>query len=301
MALVTRSTTASMDANQAEQVFSGGIAGEALDLCATCYLKTSDGLIWMTNATGSNEAAEVLGFTPRAVAIGQPVTLFGDGTRFKYGTGLTPGNVLYAAATAGRLDTAATAGDAFGAAIVLTDTDIMVQRHANRLTSATVGAGTISVTELANDAVETAIIKNVNVTEAKLAVGAANAGLTGLVVKFNAADNVIGSIPVLHRVALAAGALATKNVTLTHKTLVTDAWVVLTGAGVANTVITVGNVADIITNNMAASGSSGDVSRATNLAAANTTIAAGAALRIISSVGATQPDCVVYVLGLRVA
>lgn len=130
MALITRASTASMDASTgmfAPQI-TGLTAGEALDVAAPCYIKSSDGKVYMSNGTGANEAAEIVGFTPRAVASGQPVTLFGKGARFSYGTGLTPGNILYIGATAGRLDAAATTGDAVGVAQVITATDIRVTR-----------------------------------------------------------------------------------------------------------------------------------------------------------------------------
>lgn len=63
--------------------------------------------------------------------------------------------------------------------------------------------------------------------------------------------NVIGGIPVLHRVAVADGATADVDVVLTHKTLVTDVWLVKTGgAGGANDTITVKNGANVITDAM---------------------------------------------------
>jgi hypothetical protein len=107
----------------------GLMSGEALDVAAPCYLKTSDGKVWMSNGTAATEPAEIIGFTARAVSgADQPVTLYGKGTRFSYGTGLTPGNILYIGATAGRLDTAATTGDAVGVAQCITTTDIRVTR-----------------------------------------------------------------------------------------------------------------------------------------------------------------------------
>jgi len=109
---------------------SGLLAGEALAVAAPCYIKSSDGLVYMSNGTADTEPAEIIGFTPRAVGIGQPVTLFGKGARFHYGTGGTPGNKLYIGATAGRLDDGATTGDAVGVAQWLTATDIRITRDA---------------------------------------------------------------------------------------------------------------------------------------------------------------------------
>ena len=130
MALVTRATSASVDASTAMYApqITGLVAGEDLDVCAPCYIKTSDGKVYMSNGTANNEAAEFVGFCPRAVKSGQPVTLYGLGTRMRYGTGLTVGDVLYIGATAGRLDTGTTTGDTGGTAQVITATDIRVIR-----------------------------------------------------------------------------------------------------------------------------------------------------------------------------
>jgi len=128
MALITRVATAGLDTNQARQSVAGLFAGEALDVAAPCYIKSSDGLVYMSNGTAATEPAECIGFTPRAVAIGQPVTLFGVGSRFKYGSGLTPGNLCYVGATAGRLDDGATTGDATGVAQIVSATDILIIR-----------------------------------------------------------------------------------------------------------------------------------------------------------------------------
>ncbi len=131
MALVTRSASASMDASTgmyAPQI-TGKLAGEDLDVVAPCYIKTTDGKVYMSNGTAANEAAEFAGFTPRAVKSGQPVTLFALGSRFRYATfSGQAGDKLYIGATAGRLDTAATTGDAVGVARVIDDTDIQVTR-----------------------------------------------------------------------------------------------------------------------------------------------------------------------------
>ena len=130
MSLVARATTPSMDASTgmfAPQI-TGLIAGEDLLAGAPVYIKSSDGLVYMSNGTAANEAAEIVGFTPRAVKSGQPLTVFGKGTRFNYATGLTPGDKYYIGATAGRLDTATTTGDSVGVAQAITSTDIRVIR-----------------------------------------------------------------------------------------------------------------------------------------------------------------------------
>jgi len=119
-----------MDASTGQYAaqITGLLAGEDLDVAAPCYIKSSDGLVYMSNATAANEAAEVVGFVARAVYSGQPCTLFGRGARFQYGTGLTPGNFLYVGATKGRLDSAAQLGDKIGVVEVIDATDIRIMR-----------------------------------------------------------------------------------------------------------------------------------------------------------------------------
>lgn len=123
----------------------------------------------------------------------------------------------------------------------------------------------------------------------------------GTIVANNAADNVIGSIPVYFQIVIAAGALAAKNITVTNKIRVIDVHVVLTGAGVASTVLTVGNAGNAITNGLDVSGADTAIIRAATLNDANWEIAAGGSLRVTTTVGATQPACIVYVTALRVA
>jgi hypothetical protein len=106
------------------------LAGEALDVAAPCYIKGSDGKVYMSNGTAVAEAAKVDGFTPQSYAIGQAVSLFGPGARFAYATGMTPGQNLFLAATAGRLDTAATIGGTVIIARACSSTDIIVMAKA---------------------------------------------------------------------------------------------------------------------------------------------------------------------------
>lgn len=124
MALVTLATSPgpSMDASTGELApqITGLTAGEDLLAVAPCYIKTSDGKVYMSNGTAANEAAEFAGFTPRATKSGQPVTLFNLGAQFRYGAfSGQAGDLLYIGATAGRLDTAATTGGVVAVAQVL--------------------------------------------------------------------------------------------------------------------------------------------------------------------------------------
>jgi hypothetical protein len=276
----------------------GLIAGADIDIASPCYLNSTDGLVYMTDATSANEAAEVMGFAPRAVKLGEPVTLFGIGTRFYYASGLTPGNILYAGATAGRLDTGATTGDAVGVAVCVSATDIIVKRQfLPELTTSLIADNSVTVGKINADAVTTAKVLDANITLAKIAP----ATLDGTVAKVVANVNVIGGIPVIHQIDIAAGVLGNTDVTLTHKTRIVDAWLVLRGAGVSTTTLRVCNATNAITDAMAASGSDQAIVRAASINDAYWEIAAGGTLRVTSAVGASQPDATVFVLGYRVA
>lgn len=103
-------------------------AGEILGPAAPCYIKGSDGRVYLSNGTAVNESAKVHGWTIKDYLAGEPVTLAGRGIIFEYGTGMTPGATLYTATTAGRLDTAPTTGDSVGSAHVVTSTTIRTTR-----------------------------------------------------------------------------------------------------------------------------------------------------------------------------
>lgn len=134
MATVTRATSPSMDANQANQVAAGELyAGEELLAVAPCYIKASDGKVYLCDGAANNEAAKFHGFTPKRYLAGEPVTLFGAGSRFKFGTGMTPGATLFLAAAdnytdPGNLQTTASTGDTKGTAFAVSATDIVVCR-----------------------------------------------------------------------------------------------------------------------------------------------------------------------------
>lgn len=113
--------------------------------------------------------------------------------------------------------------------------------------------------------------------------------------------SIVGASPVVHRIDLAAGALADTDVVLTYKTRVIDAFLILRGAGVSTTTLQVKNGTSAITDAMAASGNDQAVVRAASIDDAAYEIAAGGTLRVTSATGASQPTATVYVIGLRVA
>lgn len=131
MALVTRASTASMDASTgmfAGQVSGDLYAGEALDAVAACYIKASDGKVYMSNGTAATEAAKFDGFTPTSYAAGEACALYNIGARFQYGSSLTVGTDLYVFTTAGTLGDAATTGGLRAVARVINSTDIRCTR-----------------------------------------------------------------------------------------------------------------------------------------------------------------------------
>ena len=113
-----------MTGKNAAQI-SGLFAGEDLLIAAPCYI-ASDGTVMLSDATALNVKAAIAGWTARAAKSGEPVTLFGEGTRFKYAAGLTPGATLYLSTTKGTLEDAATTGDFTGSAVCVSATDIVV-------------------------------------------------------------------------------------------------------------------------------------------------------------------------------
>jgi hypothetical protein len=126
MAEITRAATASVDASTAmfAAQISGKLAGEAL-VIGPGYIKVSDGKVYQSDGSANDAAAKVHGFVPHACAAGEPVTLYGPGTRFGYGSSLAIGP-LYLGATAGSLDTAATTGGLVPIALSIDGKDIVV-------------------------------------------------------------------------------------------------------------------------------------------------------------------------------
>ena len=137
MALATKSARASLDAirEQVAQKTPPLVAGEDLAAFAPCYIKSADGLVYESDGTAANEAAEFHGVTATDIDSGEPVTLIGAGAFGRYSDGfaaadsLSPGDMLYIAATAGRFDDTATTGDAVGTAVIIDDYNIMITRN----------------------------------------------------------------------------------------------------------------------------------------------------------------------------
>lgn len=129
------------------------------------------------------------------------------------------------------------------------------------------------------------------------------AALDGDNVALNANSNVIGSIDLVHRIPVPAGATGDVDTVLTYKSRVIDAWLVKTNAngGGAGT-IQVLNGSNAITNAMSIDINDTTIARATQINDANHEIAAGGTLKITRTrTASTDETCIVYVRVVRVA
>lgn len=131
----------------------------------------------------------------------------------------------------------------------------------------------------------------------------ADAILTGAKVATVANANVIGGIPVVHRIDIADGATADVDTVLTHKTRIIDVHLVKTaGAGGASDTIQVKNGANAVTDAMDINVADQVVVRAGTIDDAQHEIAAAGTLRITrTKASANNVACTVYVVGIRVA
>lgn len=122
----------------------------------------------------------------------------------------------------------------------------------------------------------------------------------GTVVKVAADANVIGAIPVYHRITIADSAGDT-TVVLTHKTRIIDFYAVKTStAGGAGDTLTLKNVATAITNALDLNVADKAVVRAGTIDDAQWEVAAGANL-VVTAAKNTSCAAEVVVVGLRVA
>jgi hypothetical protein len=108
-----------------------------------------------------------------------------------------------------------------------------------------------------------------------------------------------GGIDIVITKQLSAAAIGDTDIVLDYAIRVFDAMVMLKGAGVASTTITVKSTANAITDAMAASGTDKAIVRATTIDDAYQDIPAGGILRITSATGATQPACQVLIFAHR--
>lgn len=202
------------------------------------------------------------------------------------GGGIAVGDVVYYDDGADRLENDTT-GTPYGIALAVVGAGATTAVNVLHCPAPALGANSVA----------TANIANLAVTQAKIAT----ASLTGLVAAVVADDNVIGGLPVLHRIDV-ADASANTDVVLTHKTRVIDAWGLNTGiaAHAANDTWQVKNGANAISDAVAKTATVNAVKRIGTIDPATAEIAAGGTLRI-TAVKDTNAAVTVYVLGIRVA
>lgn len=128
---------------------------------------------------------------------------------------------------------------------------------------------------------------------------------TGTHVANVAANNLIGGVPVEHIFTIADQASGNLDFAITHKTRLTDAWFIKGAAGHASEdTIKLQNVTTDMTEALAMGASANALKRFATLITAQTTIAAGANLRIVLVKGAgggNNTEGVLHVRGVRVA
>ena len=116
--------------------------------------------------------------------------------------------------------------------------------------------------------------------------------------------NVIGGVPVIHRIAIAdVGAPTNTDVVLTNKTKIINCWAIKAGHnGGAGDKVSLYHVGDgaVITNDIDLSPVDKTVIPVTTIDDVHDTILAGGTLRVIAT-KATHCDCVVFIEGVIVA
>jgi len=127
------STTGSVSPANFEGVIDGLFAGAAMGIGDAAFIDT-DGLVYPTvgtafAVTGTYARGKFDGLVMTSKAVGEPVTLFGMGSRIgAYGSGLTPGKMLYVSTTSGALSDAPSQVNEVPVAKVISATDILVLR-----------------------------------------------------------------------------------------------------------------------------------------------------------------------------
>lgn len=251
-----------------------GPAAEAIDAGEYVRLNTSSGKIELGNATTAAEARDG-GLSLNTVPAGGTVT----------------------ALRLGWLDLgAALDGLAYDADVWLSDTDGKLADAAG-----TVAKRVGTVVPAWGQTTADKILRVDMADSPEIPAGSLN----GAQIANVAASNVIGGIPVVHIVPVAAGAAADVDVVLTHKTRVIDVVAVHTGgAGEASDTIQVKNGANAISDAMSWAGADAALVRAASIDDAYHEIAAGGTLRVTTTDNDAGGDVgagIVYVYGIRVA
>jgi hypothetical protein len=237
------------------------------------------------------------------------------------GAQVNPGDTLFINA-AGTVVSNIAAGFFYGIALEVVPIGTTVTINVMHMTSpgaGTLGAGTIATANLAANVLSadapgrakmaTNYFLDPATVDDKFATGAigedhlAPTELTGRVVGLNATENVIGSIPVYHRMTIAdVGAPTDYSLVLTHKTLITSWWIQNTGLAAHNTddTINLKNVAASLSGAVPKTNVVAGLIRPATLVSGNCLVTAGNAL-VVTATKATVISCIVHILGVRSA
>ena len=117
-----------LDTNNLGIRFNAMVAGEDILACEAVYLSGANTVSKASsvNTIYSGES-KFIGLAPKDYKAGEPMTVFGVGSRFKYSVGMNAGDYLFVSDTAGKLADEGNAADR-PVAIVLNSTDIQIIR-----------------------------------------------------------------------------------------------------------------------------------------------------------------------------
>ncbi len=116
-----------LDTNNVGLRYNAMIAAEDILACEAVYISGANSVSKASNSVTTNGESKFIGLAPKDYRAGEPVTVFGNGSRFKYSIGMTPGEYLYVSSTAGKLTDEGAVGDR-PVAIALNSTDIQIIR-----------------------------------------------------------------------------------------------------------------------------------------------------------------------------
>ena len=113
-------------------------------------------------------------------------------------------------------------------------------------------------------------------------------------------DQTIGGVPILFAIAIAGGATADEDVTITQKIRVIDFWAQMNGAGDTSDTLQLKSTTAAISDALDWTGSDKAIVRAASLDDANATVASGGILRVTmtDNAGSNGAAGVAYVLAI---
>ena len=116
-----------LDTNNLGLRFNAMVAGEDISACESVYISGANTVRKASSVNTISGESKFIGLAPKDYKAGEPMTVFGVGSRFKYSVGMIAGDYLYVSSTAGKLTDEGNAADR-PVAIVLNSTDIQIIR-----------------------------------------------------------------------------------------------------------------------------------------------------------------------------